>query len=76
MWVSGQKVGSGHGGDILGHPLNALTWLTKRLGELGRHLEAGSVVTLGSLVQTAWVKQGDRVEIEIERLGGAAIRFV
>jgi 2-oxo-3-hexenedioate decarboxylase/2-keto-4-pentenoate hydratase len=76
MWINGMKVGAGKGADILGHPLNALAWLAGRLGELGRVLDAGTVVTLGSLVQTVWVEQGDRVEIEIEGLGTVAVRFV
>jgi 2-keto-4-pentenoate hydratase len=33
------------------------------------------VVTLGSLVQTAWVERGQLVEIEVEGLGEARIRF-
>jgi 2-keto-4-pentenoate hydratase len=75
MWVDGMKIGAGRGGDILGHPLKALAWLSRRLGELGRAAEAGSVVTLGSLVQTAWVERGQLVEIEVEGLGEARIRF-
>jgi 2-keto-4-pentenoate hydratase len=76
MWVNGTKVGAGRGGDILGHPLKALAWLSRRLGELGRMAPAGSLVTLGSLVQTAWVERGDRVEIEIEGLGEARVSFL
>jgi 2-keto-4-pentenoate hydratase len=37
---------------------------------------AGAVITLGSLVETAWVDQGDNVEIEIGGLGAARVRFV
>ena len=76
MWVNGTKIGGGRGADILGHPLEALAWLARRLAQLGREVPAGAVVTLGSLVQTAWVSQGDNVEIEIGGLGAARVRFV
>ena len=76
MWVNGTKFGAGRGADILGHPLNALAWIARRWRELDIEVEAGTVVTLGSLVQTVWVEQGDRVEIEIEGLGTAAVRLV
>lgn len=76
MWVNGTKMGAGRGGDILGHPLEALAWLSRRLGELGREAPAGSVVTLGSLVQTAWVGRGDRVEIDVDGLGEARVSFL
>jgi 2-oxo-3-hexenedioate decarboxylase/2-keto-4-pentenoate hydratase len=76
MWVNGSKMGAGSGADILGHPLNALAWLARRLRQLGRDIEPGTVVTLGSLVQTVWVDRGDRIEIEIDGLGTAAVRLV
>ena len=76
MWVNGTKFGAGQGADILGHPLNALAWIARRWRELGVEVEAGTVVTLGSLVQTVWVERGDRIEVEIEGLGTAALRLV
>lgn len=76
MWVNGTKFGVGRGADILGHPLNALAWIARRWRELGVQPAAGTVVTLGSLVQTVWVDRGDRIEAEIEGLGTAALRLV
>jgi 2-keto-4-pentenoate hydratase len=75
MTINGAEVGSGRGADILGHPLNALAWLANGLAGRGQPLAAGEVVLLGSVVQTVWVEAGDRVEIEIEGLGGASARF-
>lgn len=76
IWVNGTKFGAGRGADILGHPLNALAWIARRWRELGVEPEVGTVVTLGSLVQTVWVEHGDRIEIEIDGLGTAAVRLV
>jgi 2-oxo-3-hexenedioate decarboxylase/2-keto-4-pentenoate hydratase len=75
MTINGAEVGAGQGGDILGHPLEALAWLASALATRGRHLEAGTFVLLGSVVQTRWVDAGDLVEVEIEGLGRASARF-
>lgn len=73
MLINGEEVGRGSGGDILGHPLRALAWLANLCAARGQPLRAGEFVLLGSVVQTVWLKAGDRVEIEIERLGGASL---
>jgi len=75
MLVNGEEAGSGRGADILGHPLAALVWLARSLAARGRRLEAGDLVLLGSLVQTVWLAPGDRVAVELEGLGGAALRL-
>jgi 2-oxo-3-hexenedioate decarboxylase/2-keto-4-pentenoate hydratase len=75
MTINGAAVGTGRGGDILGHPLEALAWLANALAARDRGLEAGAFVLLGSVVETRWVARGDRVEVEIEGLGAARARF-
>jgi 2-oxo-3-hexenedioate decarboxylase/2-keto-4-pentenoate hydratase len=75
MTINGHQVGSGIGGDVLGHPLNALAWLANLRATQDRPLRAGTFVLLGSVVETKWLAPGDRVEVEIERLGTASARF-
>jgi 2-oxo-3-hexenedioate decarboxylase/2-keto-4-pentenoate hydratase len=54
----------------MGHPLHALAWLANSLAEHGQPgLKAGEFVLLGSVVETQWLKPGDRVEIDIPQLG-------
>jgi len=76
MLIDGVEVGSGRGGDILGHPLEALAWLTNSLNARGSLLRAGEVVTLGSLVATNWVEAGSTVTIINDPLGEVTVRFV
>lgn len=73
MRINGAEVGRGRGADIMGHPLEALAWLANRWAGLGRTLESGIFVMLGSVVQTQWLTAGDTVEINIEGLGGATL---
>ncbi len=75
MSINGESVGTGVGGDILGHPLEALAWLANSKARRGGALAGGEFVLLGSIVQTRWAEAGDLVEIEIEGLGKASILF-
>ena len=76
MKINNKIVGSGTGEDIMGNPLKALAWLANLNLNLGTPLKSGQFVLLGSIVETKWVNQGDLVEIEIEKLGKASIKFV
>lgn len=69
MWINGREIGRGTGADIMGHPFEALAWIANRWAALGRGLEAGSFVMLGSVVQTQWLQAGDTVRTAISGLG-------
>lgn len=75
MKINGEVVGTGRGADILGHPLQALVWLAETGQAHDRRLGAGSIVMLGSVVQTRWLAAGDTVDVEIEELGQVRASF-
>lgn len=75
MAIDGQEVAAGRGADILGHPLEALAWLANALAARGRTLSAGTLVLLGSVVETVWPEAGQTVAIEIDGLGSAEAVF-
>ena len=75
MVINGQERGRGLGGDVLGHPLTALTWLANQLAAYGIGLRSGQVVLTGSVVATQWVERGDRVRVDVEGLGAAEVVF-
>jgi 2-oxo-3-hexenedioate decarboxylase/2-keto-4-pentenoate hydratase len=73
--INGAETGRGRGADIMGHPLNALAWLADLRAREGQPLKAGEFVTLGSITRSHAVAPGDRVEIEIEKLGRVGLRI-
>ena len=75
MTINGQERGRGLGGDVLGHPFTALTWLANQLATHGAGLHRGHVVLTGSVVATQWVERGDEVQVEVEGLGSAKVVF-
>ena len=54
-WQDGAVVAEGLSDILLGHPLDALTWLANRRSRLGLGLAAGSFVSLGSITPVQWV---------------------
>jgi 2-keto-4-pentenoate hydratase len=74
--INGSLIGSGVGGDVMGHPLNALAWLADKLAAAGTPLQRGMVVMTGSIVATQYPKAGDRIEISLAGLGTAALELV
>ena len=69
MTINGQPAGVGTGGDVLGHPLEALAWLANNLAERGKSLQKDMIVMTGSIVSTKFLNKGDEVHFEIDTLG-------
>ncbi|HEX4618068.1 MAG TPA: fumarylacetoacetate hydrolase family protein [Stellaceae bacterium] len=71
--INGQEIGSGNGGDVMGHPLNALAWLADKLAAVGTPLRGGMIVMTGSMVPIRYPVAGDRVLVEVSGLGAAEL---
>ena len=71
--IGGEDKGSGHGRDVMGHPLNALAWLADRLAAAGTPLKKGQVVLTGSIVLAAQVNPGQTAACAVEGLGEARL---
>jgi 2-oxo-3-hexenedioate decarboxylase/2-keto-4-pentenoate hydratase len=71
--IDGKPVFSGHVRDILGHPLNSLAWLADHLAARGTPLQAGDIVTLGSISPGTNILEPAIVEARFEGLGSCII---
>lgn len=67
--INNEVVCRGTGADVLGHPLDALTWLANSHDERGTGLLAGQFVTTGVTGQPTRVASGDEVEACLDGLG-------
>ena len=74
MTINGESVGSGKGGDVLGHPLEALAWLANSLADRGQSLKKDMVVMTGSIVSTKFLNEGDDVLFSMDTLGEVRLK--
>jgi 2-keto-4-pentenoate hydratase len=65
----------GHGKNVLGDPLIALTWLANELRQLGVTLRAGQVVTTGTCHPPLPIQTGDVFEVDFGVIGKVSVRF-
>lgn len=71
--INAAKVGTGHGRDVMGHPLDALAWLANNLASRGLGLWRGDVVITGSLVTSKFPQAGDLIRFEAGELGSVEL---
>lgn len=65
----------GHGKNVLGGPLIALTWLANELRQLGVTLKAGEIVTTGTCHPPLPIAAGDHFEADFGMIGKVSVRF-
>jgi 2-keto-4-pentenoate hydratase len=74
--VNGNVVQRGSGAAVLGHPLNALEWLVRRLHSEGIGLKAGQYVTTGVTTDIYQAQSGDRIVASFGPVGKIELAFV
>lgn len=75
MYKNGQRISSGLGASVQGHPAAAVAWLANTLGRFGIPFRKGELILSGSLVPLVPVSAGDHFELTIDSIGSASIRF-
>ena len=75
MSIDGRVVQVGSTAAILGHPLRSLVAAARLSDAAGEPLQAGWVVMAGGATPAEWLKPGEYVSIEMERLGGAGFHM-
>jgi 2-keto-4-pentenoate hydratase len=71
--LDGVVIDQGHGRDVLGHPFEPLRWLANHLSSRGETLNAGAIISTGSLVTTRFPKSGEHYGFTVEGIGTTEI---
>lgn len=67
--IDGKLFASACGVEALGSPLNVVAWLANALARQGRELEAGQLISTGSLTKIIKAEPGQTVEMSWANLG-------
>ena len=73
--IDGRAVAAGHGGDVLGHPLEAVAWLARALARRGGRLDAGDLVATGTCAGLLQVLPGQTFAADFGSLGTVELRL-
>jgi 2-keto-4-pentenoate hydratase len=74
--IDGEVVATGTGRNVLGHPLEAVSWLANRLADRGRGLRTGQLVLTGTMVPCHWLDAAPAEAVmELDGLGRTTARF-
>ena len=73
--VNGQEVSRGDGGNVLGSPLIALSWLANHVQTRGNTLKAGDIITTGTACDVFYAQAGDRIRADFGTLGSVSLSF-
>ncbi|HKU97172.1 MAG TPA: hypothetical protein VJR58_17945 [Vineibacter sp.] len=71
----GEVVATGSSGDVMGHCVNSLAWVANKLGEHGKQLKKGMIVSTGSMVACQFVPVGTTAVGRIEGLGEVKVKY-
>lgn len=75
LLVNDQEKATGNSGNVLGNPLNSLTWLANTLCMKGGGLRSGDLVTAGSCIGPQPAAAGDHVVADFGTLGTVELSF-
>lgn len=74
--VDGKQVASGTGKAVMGHPLNALIWLTNHLRSSGQGLRAGDWISTGTCAGVVPIKAGQSAHADFGPFGSVSLTVV
>lgn len=75
-YVNGELVTHGSSANVMGNPIEAVTWLTNKLLKYGVELKAGEIILSGSFTPVFSIKKGDSVLAIFDRLGEVSARVI
>ncbi len=73
--IGGKEIASGAGADVLGHPLEALTWQANALSAQGITLAAGQLVSTGTMTMLNIAEPDAPVVADFGALGRVTLLF-
>ena len=69
--IDGRVVQVGSTAALLGHPLRSLVAAARLSAQAGEPLQAGWIVMAGGATPAEWIKPGQYISVDMERMGAA-----
>jgi len=76
LHIDGQFAAQGTGAKVLGNPLTVLDWAVNHLNERRIAIEAGQIISTGTVTGLIHVKQGQEAVVDFGRFGTVEVTFI
>jgi len=75
LFINEQFIENGNASNVMGNPINSLTWLINNLALVGKTLPKNCYVTTGTCTKAIPIFKGDKVTADFGKLGTVSFDF-
>ena len=75
LFINEQFIEKGNASNVMGNPINSLTWLINNLALVGKTLSKNCYVTTGTCTKAIPIFKGDKVTADFGKLGTVSFDF-
>ena len=69
LLINGKLIDKGNSNNVMGNPINSLTWLINNLALSGKSLPKNSYISTGTCTPAIPIKKGDKIKANISPVG-------
>jgi len=75
LFINGNLIDKGNSNNVMGNPINSLTWLINNLALSGKSLPKNSYISTGTCTPAIPIKRGDKVTADFGKLGNVSFIY-
>ncbi len=75
LFINEQFIEKGNASNVMGNPINSLTWLINNLALSGKSLPKNSYISTGTCTPAIPIKKGDKVMADFGKLGNVSFIY-
>ena len=76
VYRNNKIISQGNSNNVLGNPINSLTWLINNMKKYGQNIEAGSYVSTGTCTPAIPIKKNDYISANFGNLGSVDFKLI
>ena len=75
LFINGKLIDKGNASNVMGNPINSLTWLINNLALIGKSLPKNFYISTGTCTPAIPIKKGDNVMADFGKLGNVSFIY-
>ena len=75
LFINGKIIDNGNSSNVMGNPINSLTWLINNLALIGKSLPKNFYISTGTCTPAIPIKKGDKVMADFGKLGNVSFIY-